>query len=130
MIDHVGYAVTDYKASLEFYKAALAPLNYKLMMEVPAAVTGTFDAAGFGDGARSDFWISGGAKQPSSVHLCFRASSKEQVDAFYAAALKAGGKDNGKPGLRPHYHANYYGAFVYDLDGHNVEAVFHGETSK
>lgn len=130
MIDHVGYSVTDFEKSKKFYEKALAPLQYQLKMVVPAEVTGTTAAAGFGIGDKLDFWLSDGPSQTGSIHICFRAASRAEVDAFYTEAIKAGGRDNGKPGLRPHYHPNYYGAFVYDPDGYNVEAVFHGENSK
>lgn len=125
MIDHTGVTVRDFKRSKEFYKQALAPLGYEMLMEFPAAVTGSSDVAGFGEGGKPDFWINSGTAQKPHIHVAFRAQSKSVVDAFYQAALAAGGKDNGAPGPRPHYHAGYYGAFVYDLDGHNIEAVCH-----
>lgn len=126
MIDHTGVAVSNFAKSKEFYMKALAPLGYKLLMEFPAAVTKSSDVAGFGEPPKPDFWINSGKPQVPHVHVAFKASSKEQVDQFYQAAIAAGGKDNGKPGPRPHYHENYYGAFVLDFDGHNIEAVFHG----
>lgn len=125
MIDHTGVTVSDYQKSKNFYSKALAPLGYTLMMEIPASVTGGTDVAGFGEPPKPDFWLASGTPQKPHVHVAFRAKTKEQVDAFYAAAIAAGGKDNGKPGPRPHYHANYYGAFVWDPDGHNIEAVCH-----
>ncbi|WP_413292740.1 VOC family protein [Bdellovibrio sp. HCB185ZH] len=127
MIDHTGVAVSDFTKSKEFYSRALAPLGYKMLMEIPAAVTKSADVAGFGEPPKADFWINSGTPQKPHVHVAFRAQTKKQVDEFYAAALAAGGKDNGKPGPRPHYHANYYGAFVLDPDGHNIEAVCHHE---
>lgn len=125
MIDHTGITVSDYSKSRAFYAAALAPLGYVLMMEIPAAVTGHTDVAGFGEPPKPDFWISRGQPNQPPLHIAFRAASRAQVDAFYQAALAAGGRDNGAPGLRPHYHPDYYGAFVLDLDGHNIEAVCH-----
>lgn len=125
MIDHTGVTVSDYQKSKNFYSKALAPLGYTLMMEIPASITGGTDVAGFGEPPKPDFWLAAGNPQKPHVHVAFRAQTKEQVDAFYAAAIAAGGKDNGKPGPRPHYHAKYYGAFVWDPDGHNIEAVCH-----
>ncbi len=127
MIDHMGYPVRDLAASKAFYEQALAPLGYVLLMEVTEEMTGGHGAhVGFGAGGKPDFWIGTGRDPVSSVHVAFAAGSREEVDAFHVAALKAGGNDNGKPGLRPIYHPNYYGAFVLDPDGNNVEAVFHG----
>lgn len=125
MIDHTGFPVSNYTASLAFYTAALAPLGIKLLMEVTQEMTGTDDFyTGFGD-TRPDFWISPGKNPPTGIHLAFTAKDRATVDAFYKAALAAGGKDNGAPGLRPHYHEHYYGAFVRDPDGNNIEAVCH-----
>jgi catechol 2,3-dioxygenase-like lactoylglutathione lyase family enzyme len=118
MIDHTAVSVTDIAKSKVFYHTALAPLGYSLLMEFE-------EAAGFGIAPKPDFWIGVGSTSAPRGHVAFRAESRKQVDAFYKAALAAGGKDNGPPGLRPHYHANYYGAFVLDPDGHNVEAVCH-----
>lgn len=118
MIDHTSVAVTDLDKSKELYKTMLAPLGYKLLMDLKE-----YGAAGFGSTERSDFWI--GVKVPvSGVHVAFVADSKEAVEAFYKAGLEAGGVDNGAPGYREMYAPNYYGAFVYDFDGNNVEAVF------
>lgn len=125
MIDHTGVSVSDYARSRDFYRAALAPIGYVLLMEIPAAVTGHTDVAGFGEPPKPDFWISRGAPNRPALHVAFRASTRAQVDAFWHAALAAGGVDNGAPGLRPHYHPDYYGAFVLDPDGHNIEAVCH-----
>lgn len=126
MIDHTGVTVSDFDKSKRFYEAALAPLGFKLLMEFPAAVTGHTDVAGFGEPPKPEFWLSKGTPNNPPVHVAFRAASREMVDAFYRAALEAGGRDNGPPGIRAHYHPNYYGAFVLDPDGHNIEAVFHG----
>jgi catechol 2,3-dioxygenase-like lactoylglutathione lyase family enzyme len=93
-------------------------------MEVTSAQTGRNDAAGFGVPPKPDFWIGSGSPR-DSIHVAFRAANRALVDAFYKAAISAGGRDNGAPGLRPHYHPNYYGAFVLDPDGHNIEAVCH-----
>jgi len=125
VIDHTGVDVSDFERSKVFYTRALAPLGYALLMEVPAAVTGQTDVAGFGEAPKPDFWISRGTANHPPIHVAFRAANRKVVDAFYRAALAAGGKDNGAPGLRPHYHPNYYGAFVIDPDGHNIEAVCH-----
>ncbi len=125
MIDHIGIAVSDFETSKDFYSKALAPLGYSLVMAVTAAETGSKDYAGFGVPPKPDFWIGAGEANVPPVHVAFRAASRALVDAFYHAALAAGGRDNGAPGLRPHYHPNYYGAFVLDPDGHNIEAVCH-----
>ncbi len=125
MIDHTGIDVDDFERSKAFYSRALAPLGYALLMEFPAAVTGHTDVAGFGEVPKPDFWISRGTANRPPIHVAFRAANRKTVDAFYHAALAAGGKDHGAPGLRPHYHPNYYGAFVIDPDGHNIEAVCH-----
>jgi catechol 2,3-dioxygenase-like lactoylglutathione lyase family enzyme len=125
MLDHIGFAVADFERSLAFYKAALAPLGYGLVMEVPREVTGGEAHAGFGRDGRPQFWIGTGNMLTGRLHVALAARSRAEVDAFHAAAIRAGAKDNGEPGLRPHYHPNYYGAFVLDPDGHNVEAVCH-----
>lgn len=125
MIDHTGVSVSDYVRSRDFYRLALAPIGYALLMEIPAAVTGHTDVAGFGEPPKPDFWISQGEPNRPALHVAFRVSTRAQVDAFWQAALAAGGIDNGAPGLRPHYHSDYYGAFVLDPDGHNIEAVCH-----
>jgi len=126
MIDHTGVIVSDFEASKIFYNTALAPLGFEKLMEFPAAVTGHTDVAGYGPAPKAEFWISRGTPIVPPIHIAFRAERREQVDAFYAAALKAGGRDNGAPGIRAHHHPNYYSAFVLDPDGHNIEAVFHG----
>ena len=126
MIDHVGIPVSDIARSTEFYLKALEPLGISIVMEVSAEQTGHGAAVGFGANFKPFFWIGGaGGLGVGHVHVAFAAPSRAAVDAFYRAAITAGGKDNGKPGLRPHYHENYYGAFVLDFDGHNTEAVCH-----
>jgi catechol 2,3-dioxygenase-like lactoylglutathione lyase family enzyme len=124
MLDHIGFAVADYARSKAFYAKALAPLGYSLVMEVAQTENG-HPAAGFGIGSKPDFWIGGEGKLQKPIHVAIVAEDRRAVDAFHRAAIAAGGKDNGPPGLRPHYHANYYGAFVLDPDGHNIEAVCH-----
>src|SRR4051812_43805857 len=118
-LDHVGFAVADYQRSKAFYEKALAPLGLKLLMEFSEA------AAAFGknDGERPSFFIEGhGEPVRGRLHIALRAESRAQVDAFHAAAVDAGGTDNGAPGLR-WYHPDYYGGYVLDLDGNNIEAV-------
>jgi catechol 2,3-dioxygenase-like lactoylglutathione lyase family enzyme len=120
IIDHVGINVTSFDKIRGMYNAALAPLGITLLMEYP-------NVGGWGKGHKPEFWIAHNSEHPiARAHVCLKAGSRAEVDAFYAAALAAGFKDNGGPGLRPEYHANYYGAFVLDPDGHNIEAVFHG----
>ncbi len=125
MIDHTGVGASDFARSRAFYTAALEPIGYTLLMEFPAEVTGGHAAAGFGVAPKADFWVGGGGPNVPPIHIAFRVASRAMVDAFYKAAMAAGGTDNGKPGPRPHYHDNYYGAFVRDPDGHNIEAVCH-----
>ncbi len=126
MIDHVGFKVADFERSKAFYQQVLAVLGYSLLMEVTPEMTGTGQHhAGFGSRGKPSFWIGNGVASGSVLHVALAAGDRGQVDAFHATALAAGGRDNGAPGLRPHYHANYYGAFVLDLDGHNIEAVCH-----
>ncbi len=120
-LDHVGFAVADYAKSKTFYEKALAPLGMKLLMEFSGA------AAGFGrnDGGRPSFFIEAhGEPVRGRLHVALRAENRAQVDAFHAAAVEAGGIDNGAPGLR-WYHADYYGGYVLDPDGNNIEAVCH-----
>ncbi len=129
MIDHTGIIVADFSKSRTFYENALAPIGYTMLLELPKAVTGHTDVAGFGEAPKPDFWISGATPErpvnAPALHVAFRVANRTMVDAFYHAALAAGAVDNGAPGLRPHYHPHYYGAFVLDPDGHNIEAVCH-----
>ncbi|MFV8783391.1 VOC family protein [Microbulbifer sp. SA54] len=118
MLDHIGLIVHDYQRSKAFYQAALAPLGYELVMEMA-------EWAGFGWGDKPDLLIKGGSSTKPAVHIAFRAEDRETVHTFYKAALQAGGKDNGAPGLRPEYHDSYYSAVVLDPDGHNLEVVCH-----
>ncbi len=126
MLDHVGFAVTDYARSKAFYEKALRPLGISLLMEVTPEQTGGDAHAGFGEDGKPYFWIGTGAKPKGGQHVAFAAVDRKAVDAFYEAAIAAGARDNGKPGPRPHYHADYYGGFVLDPDGNNIEAVCHG----
>jgi catechol 2,3-dioxygenase-like lactoylglutathione lyase family enzyme len=124
-LDHIGLSVSDYAAAKAFYVAALSPLGISVQMEFSKEATGDFDAAGFGVAGKPFFWLSGSGKRGSGktgpgTHIAFAATSRAEVDAFYKAAMAAGGKDNGAPGVRPHYHDHYYGAFVLDGDGNNV----------
>lgn len=124
MLDHLGFTVADYRRSRAFYEQALAPLGYGLVMEVTREMTGGYEGCGFGPPGRPQFWIGVGTGEAGrGMHIAFVAQTRAQVDAFYAAAIAAAGTDNGPPGLRPQYHPDYYGAFVIDPDGHNVEAV-------
>jgi catechol 2,3-dioxygenase-like lactoylglutathione lyase family enzyme len=124
MLDHTGFPVTNYARSKVFYEKALAPLGYVLIMEV-AENDNDSRAAGFGADGKPDLWIGGEGGLNRPIHVAIATRDRASVDAFYHAAIAAGGKDNGAPGLRPHYHANYYAAFVLDPDGHNIEAVCH-----
>jgi catechol 2,3-dioxygenase-like lactoylglutathione lyase family enzyme len=120
VLDHLGLRVTDLDRSRAFYEAALAPLGYRVMMEPAPGVVGLGDE-------HPDFWLrqANEGEAATRCHVAFRTGSTDVVDAFHGAALRAGGTDNGAPGPRPHYHARYYGAFVIDPDGNNVEAVCH-----
>ncbi|QIL91010.1 VOC family protein [Microbulbifer harenosus] len=118
MLDHIGLIVHDYQRSKAFYQSALAPLGYELVMEMG-------DWAGFGWGDKPQLLIKGGSSTAPAVHIAFSAEDRETVRAFYDAALKAGGKDSGAPGLRPEYHDHYYAAYVLDPDGHKIEVVCH-----
>jgi catechol 2,3-dioxygenase-like lactoylglutathione lyase family enzyme len=124
MLDHIGLRVTDFARSKDFFAASLAPLAITVMMEFPDGGTGGASHAGFGD-ERPFFWIGDARPVSGPVHVAFSARSRADVTAFHAAALAAGGTDNGAPGLRPDYHPNYFGAFVLDPDGNNIEAVCH-----
>jgi catechol 2,3-dioxygenase-like lactoylglutathione lyase family enzyme len=118
MIDHISLRVQDFERAVAFFKAALAPLGYQVIMEFP-------NGAGFGVPPKPDFWVTRSEKPVCPTHIAFRAE-REQIDAFHAAALAAGGKDHGQPGLRAEYHPGYYGAFILDPEGNNIEAVNHG----
>lgn len=118
MFDHLGFGVTDLAASRAFFLRALAPLGIEVAMEGP-------DGVGLGRKHKPSLWLSPSNDKPVPLHLAFTAETRKDVDAFHVAALAAGGQDNGAPGLRPHYHAHYDGAFVIAHDGHNVEAVGH-----
>ena len=125
MLDHIGFAVADHARSRAFYVAALAPLGFAPVMDLTKEQTGDYAGTGFGPPGRPHFWVGDGGARGGSVHVAFSADSRAAVDAFYRAAIAAGGRDNGASGLRPHYHENYYAAFVFDPDGHNIEAVCH-----
>lgn len=118
MFDHIGIGVSDLESSKTFFLEALAPLGVGVVMEFPEAV-------GLGPPGKPAFWLGLVGGMPTQLHLAFAAESHAQVDEFYRRAIAAGAKDNGAPGLRPHYHANYYAAFVIGPDGHNIEAVCH-----
>jgi catechol 2,3-dioxygenase-like lactoylglutathione lyase family enzyme len=124
IIDHTSLSVADLTAVLAFYETALAPLGVKTLMRFGKEVTGNVEVAGLGR-EKPFLWIADAGRTEPRVHLAIRADSRADVDAFHAAALAAGGQDNGAPGLRPHYHPNYYAAFVIDPEGHNLEAVCH-----
>ncbi|HTJ95282.1 MAG TPA: VOC family protein [Pararobbsia sp.] len=123
MIDHTGVVVSDFERSKQFYSVTLGAIGYALIAEFPASVTGHTDVAGFGEGGKADFWIYRGKPNDPPIHIAFRVDKRAAVDAFYRAAINAGAHDNGAPGVRAHYHPDYYGAFVRDPDGHNIEAV-------
>ena len=129
MIDHTGVIVSDLAKSKIFYSAALGAIGISILKELSASVTGSADVVGYGaqetttQGVSPEFWLSQGIPGNIPVHVAFRVGNRALVDAFYQAALTAGGRDNGAPGLRPQYHPNYYGAFVRDPDGNNIEAV-------
>ena len=123
MIDHMGISVSDYPKAKAFYDAVFAALGGSMLKEVPMEFTGGKHFVGYGRD-HAVFWVGEGVAEKGR-HYAFTAENRAQVEAFYDAALKAGGRDNGGPGLRLHYHANYYGAFVIDPDGNNVEAVCH-----
>jgi catechol 2,3-dioxygenase-like lactoylglutathione lyase family enzyme len=127
MLDHVGFSVSDLARSKAFYEKALGPLGIVNLMELTAEQTGGSGHVGFGEGTKPYFWIGDRADTvlKGCLHVAFVAADRAAVDQFYRFALAAGGRDNGAPGLRTYYHPNYYGAFVLDPDGHNVEAVCH-----
>jgi catechol 2,3-dioxygenase-like lactoylglutathione lyase family enzyme len=117
MLDHVSLGVSDIERSRKFYDQALRPLGIERLYAEGET------ASGYGANRKAFFWI--GLREPvqTGSHVAFVAEDREAVDRFHRAALAAGGRDNGPPGLRPHYHEDYYGAFVLDPDGHNIEAV-------
>lgn len=119
MIDHISLRVQDFERAVAFYKAALAPIGYQVVMEFSGA-------AGLGAGGKPDFWIMQSEPPINVTHVAF-ASERAHVDAFHSAAIAAGGSDNGAPGLRPEYHPHYYGAFIFDPEGNNVEVVCHAD---
>lgn len=129
MFDHIGFDVSDYRRSKAFYERALAPLGVTVIMELTKEQTGGgYEGCGFGKDGKPSFWIGAADCTPAlkgELHVAFAAPDRATVDAFHEAALAAGGTDNGAPGVRPEYHPSYYGAFVLDPDGHNVEAVCH-----
>jgi len=118
IIDHIGFGVSDYEKSKNFYLKCLAPLGITLVREEG-------NTAGFGRNNKAVYWFGPSREAYKKMHIAFAAENRTQVDQFYKAALAAGGKDNGAPGIREVYHPNYYGAFVFDPDGHNIEAVCH-----
>jgi len=124
MIDHITFGISDFARSTAFYDAAFAPLGVTRLFDAPAEDTGGVKAIGYGD-SRPWFWIAEDDVTRGKLHIALQAKDRASVDAFHRAALAAGGRDHGAPGLRPHYHANYYGAFVLDPDGNNIEAVCH-----
>lgn len=128
MLDHLTLLVSDFAASKAFYVTALEPLGYEVIMEIDRERFPSlpFEAGvGLGVGGKPDLWLRAHDGPIAPTHVAFRADTRAAVDAFHAAALAAGGTDHGGPGLRPEYHPNYYGAFVLDPDGYNVEAVKH-----
>lgn len=125
VLDHIRFAVGDYEKAKAFYEAALAPLGIGPVMEVGPEQTGEEGwAIGYGRGQKPELWIASGGPT-ERIHIALTADDRAQVDAFYEAAVRAGATDNGAPGIRPHYHPDYYGAFVIDPEGHNLEAVCH-----
>jgi catechol 2,3-dioxygenase-like lactoylglutathione lyase family enzyme len=125
MLDHIGLKVTDIARAKAFYDKALAPLGVQIVWEVPKEESGDGAYIGYGEGFKPYFWINEQNKATELLHVAFAADTRAKVDEFYKAAMAAGGRDNGPPGLRPIYHPTYYGAFVLDPDGHNIEAVCH-----
>ena len=119
MLDHVTIGISDIERSKAFYDAALRSLGISRLDAEGA------EFAGYGIHPKAFFWIGRRGTPQTGAHIAFTANDRATVDRFYDDAIKAGGRDNGRPGIRPHYHANYYGAFVLDPDGHNIEAVCH-----
>ena len=124
MIDHITFGVTDFARSVAFYDCAFAPLGVTRVFTVALEHSAGVNVTGYGDDTPW-FWIAEERATTGTLHIALRAPDRASVDAFYAAAIKAGGTDNGALGVRPHYHADYYGAFVLDPDGHYIEAVCH-----
>jgi catechol 2,3-dioxygenase-like lactoylglutathione lyase family enzyme len=129
MLDHVGFAVSDLAKARAFYQKTLSPLGIMLIYDISAEQTDGEAYLGFGKDQKPFFWIGTGKRLEGRLHVAFTAATREIVDQFHKAGLAAGGKDNGAPGIRPHYHENYYGAFLLDPDGHNIEAVCHRPVS-
>ena len=125
MIDHCSISVTNYAKAKEFYTKVFRALGGDFVFEVTPEQTGGASAGGFGRDGKPSFWIGSGGTSRPPTHVAFTARTREEVRKFYETAIAAGATDNGPPGLRPHYHPNYYGAFVRDLDGYNIEAVCH-----
>ncbi|MBM3346373.1 MAG: VOC family protein [Betaproteobacteria bacterium] len=125
MLDHTGLTVSEFGKGKAFHLRALAPMGYELIMELPASVTGHGDVAGLGVPPTPDFWIAGGMPNVPPMRVAFHVAGLPLVDAFYRAAIAAGGRDNGAPGLHPHYHPNHDAAFLLDPDGHHIEAICH-----
>ena len=123
ILDHIGVAVRDFARSSTFFRRSLAPLGIQTVLEGEGW-------AMLGKDGRPEFWIGVHGIPPGPIHIAFTAESREQVRAFHRAALAAGGRDNGAPGIRAKYHPDYYGAFVFDPDGHNIEAVCHAEAAE
>lgn len=127
MIDHTAVKASNITKSENFYSKALSSLGYKIIKEIPKEFTEGLTVYGYGVPPKPDFWVVEGAPYVPPVHVAFRADTRAQVDQFYKDAMAAGGRDNGAPGPRPHYHETYYGAFVLDPDGNNIEACCHTE---
>lgn len=125
MLDHIGIIASDVKRSKTFYELALKPLGISVQMPpTPEMIAAGYEGYGFGEGGKPYFWVGAGTSH-APIHIAFAARGRSDVDAFHAAAMAAGGRDNGPPGIREHYHPDYYAAFVLDPDGNNVEAVCH-----
>ena len=124
MLDHVGIPVSNFERGKRFYEQALSPLGYELIMEP------RYGVAGLGHSGKPDFWVVQGESGHAAVHVAFISDDRATVEAFHEAAIAAGGRDNGRRGLRPEYHPTYFGAFVLDPDGNNIEAVCHGPGMK
>ena len=124
MIDHMTIGIRDFERSMTFYDAALAPLGVSRLVTLTPDAQMPIHLAGYGD-SRPWLWLAADNPTQGKLHIALSANNRAEVDAFYAAALEAGAQDNGAPGLRPYYHPDYYGAFVLDPDGHNLEAVCH-----